>query len=106
MYGCETWTIGEEKRKRLEAFEMHCYRRMMKIKWMDRITNEEVLERRTLWKRRGQVMGHTLRQGGLFRDILGVEMGKKKGRGRPRLDLEQIIWDMGCESFREVMGQM
>ena len=54
MYGCETWTIGEAERKRLEAFEMWCYRRMMNIKWMDRITNEEVLgrigERRTLWK--------------------------------------------------------
>ena len=63
MYGCETWTIGEAERKRLEAFEMWCYRRMMNIKWMDRITTEEVLgrigERRTLWKnlrkRRGQM---------------------------------------------------
>ena len=67
MYGCETWTIGEAERKRLEALEMSCYRRMMNIKWMDRITNEEALgrigERRTLWKslkkRRGQMMGHT-----------------------------------------------
>ena len=63
MYGCETWTIGDEE----EAFEMWCYRRMVNIKWMDRITNEEVFrrigERRTLWKslrkRRGQMMGHT-----------------------------------------------
>ena len=62
---------------RLEAFEMWCYRRMRNIKWMDRITNEEVLgrirERRTLWKslkkRRGQMMGHTLRHGGSLRDI-------------------------------------
>ena len=75
MYGCETWTIGKAERKRLEAFEMWCYRRMMNIKWMDKITNEEVLgrigERRTLWKslkkRRGQMMGHTLRHGGLLR---------------------------------------
>ena len=75
MYGCETWTIGEAERKRLEAFEMWCYRRMMNIKWMDRITNEKVLgrieEKRTLWKslkkRRGQMMGHTLRHGGLLR---------------------------------------
>ena len=45
MYGCETWTIGEAERKRLEAFEMWCYRRMMNIKWMGRTTNEEVLGR-------------------------------------------------------------
>ena len=54
MYGCETWTIGETERKRLDAFEMSCYRRMRNIKWMDRITKEEVLgrieEKRTLWK--------------------------------------------------------
>ena len=111
MYGCETWTIREAERKRLEAFEMWCYRRMMNIKWMDKITNEEVLgrigERRTLWKslkkRRGQMMGHTLRHGGLLRDILEGEVGKKRGRGRPRLEyFNQIIGDMGCQTFREV----
>ena len=66
---------------------MWCYRRMMNIKWMDRITNEEVLGRigeRTLWKslkeRRGQMMGHTPRHGGLLRDIL--EGGwERKGEG-------------------------
>ena len=63
---------------------------MMKIKWTDRIINEEVLgrigERRTLSKspkkRRGQMMGPTLRHGGLLRDILEGEVGKKRGRGR------------------------
>ena len=72
----------------------------MNIKWMDRITNEEVLgrigERRSLRKRRGQMMGHTLRHGGLLKDILEGEVGKK--RGRPRLEyFYQIIGDIGCE---------
>ena len=112
MYECETWTIGETERKGLDAFEMWCYRRMMNIKWMKRITNEEVLgrigERRTLWKslkkRRGQMMGHTLiRHGGLLRDILEGWVGKKRGRGRPRLKyFDQIIRDMGSDTFREV----
>ena len=70
----------------MESFELWCYRRMMNIKWMDRITNEEVLgrigERRTLWKslrkKRGQMMGHALRHGGLLRDILQGEVGKKR----------------------------
>ena len=106
---CETWTIGEAERKRLEAFEMWCYKRMINIKWMDGITNEEALgrigERRTLWKslrkRRGQMMGHTLRHGGLLRDILVGEAGKKMGR--PSLKyFDQIIGDMGCETFSEV----
>ena len=54
LYGCETWTITMEERRRLEAFELWCYRRMLRISWMDRVTNEEVLERvsegKLLWK--------------------------------------------------------
>ena len=76
---------------------------------MDRITNEDVRgrieEKRTFWKslkkRRDQMMGHTLRQGELLRDILEGEVGKKSGR--PRLKyFDQIIGDMECETFREV----
>ena len=50
----------------------------MKIKWMDRITNEES-EKEELCGR-GQMMGHTLIHGGLFRVILEGEVGKKRGR--------------------------
>ena len=54
LYGCETWTIATEERRRLESFKMWCYRRMLRISWMDRITNDEVLERITegklIWK--------------------------------------------------------
>ena len=88
---------------------MSCYWRMMNIKWMDRITNEEVLEwigeRRIAWKclrkRRGQMMGYTLRHGGLLRDIFGGEVGKERGRSRLE-DFEQIIRNMGYETFRKV----
>ena len=45
MYECETWTIGEADRKRLEAFEIWCSRRMINIKWNDRILNYKVLKR-------------------------------------------------------------
>ena len=108
VWNLDNWRSGEKK---IGSFRNVCYRRMMNIKWMDRITNEEVLrrieEKRTLWKslkkRRGQMMGHThpLRHERLLRDILEGEVGKK--RGRPRLKyFDQIIGDMGCETFREV----
>ena len=46
---------------------------------------------------------HTKTRGTLFRGILEGEVGKKRGRGRPRLKyFDQIIQDMGCETFREV----
>ena len=95
-YGCETWTIGEAERKRLDVIEMWWYRRMLKIKWIDRIPNEEVLERigerRTLWKsmrkRRAQMMGHTLRHRRLFGDILEGGGGEKeKGKAQFRISL-------------------
>lgn len=53
LYGSETWTISKVKQRRIEAFELQCYRRMLKVNWMDMVTNEEILERvgekRTLW---------------------------------------------------------
>jgi len=45
LYGSETWAIAKAEQKRIEAFEMWCYRRMLKISWMNMVTNEEVLER-------------------------------------------------------------
>jgi len=51
---CGTWTIAMEERRRLEAFEMWCYSRILRISWMDRVTNIEVQERisegKLLWK--------------------------------------------------------
>ncbi|KAI5734139.1 hypothetical protein M8J77_003012 [Diaphorina citri] len=43
LYGSETWTIGKREQDRIEAFEMWCWRRMMKIKWTERMSNERVL---------------------------------------------------------------
>ena len=44
LYGCETWTISTVMEKRLEAFEMWCWRRMLRISWTERRTNESVLQ--------------------------------------------------------------
>jgi len=38
LYGCETWTIKMEVKRRLRAFEIWCYRRILRISWMDRVT--------------------------------------------------------------------
>jgi hypothetical protein len=36
LYGCETWTIAREEMRKIEAFEMWCYRRMQKISWTNK----------------------------------------------------------------------
>ena len=45
LYGVETWTISRKMWKRLSSFELWTYRRMLRISWMEKITNEEVLKK-------------------------------------------------------------
>ena len=41
-YACESWTLTAELEKRIQAFEMRCYRRLLNISYKDHVTNEEV----------------------------------------------------------------
>ena len=44
-YGCEAWSLRREEEKRIEAFEVKCYRRMLRIPWTARKSIEKVLEK-------------------------------------------------------------
>ena len=93
LYGCETWTINKEMEKRLEAFEMWCWRRMLRISWTERRTNESILveisKQRELLKiiRRRQLgfLGHVLRREALENISLTGRIHGSRGRGRPRI---------------------
>jgi len=77
LYGCETWTIRTVEKRKLEAFEMWCYRKMLEIKWFERIMNEAILDRikekRELWYtikvRRDKMTGHLLLHDSLTKSI-------------------------------------
>ena len=43
LYGCESWTIRKKERKNIDALEFWCWRKLLKISWMDKITNANVL---------------------------------------------------------------
>src|SRR4029077_12930684 len=43
LHGCETWTMRKEEKNRLNAFQMWMWRRMGKVSWMDKRTNEQVV---------------------------------------------------------------
>jgi len=45
FYGSETWTVGKSEEMNINAFETWCWRRMLKIKWTDRVTKDEVFQR-------------------------------------------------------------
>ena len=44
MYGCESWTIKEAKHQRIDAFELWCWRRLLRVPWTTRIFNQSILK--------------------------------------------------------------
>lgn len=111
LYGCETWTISEKDKKHLEAFEMWCFRRTLKITWCDKITNEDVLKRmkekrqvmNNIEKRRAAWIGHILRHEGLLHTLIEGATEGRNQRGRPRQEyLDDLKKDMGCRTYEEL----
>ena len=92
LYGAESWTLSKKMEEKLQAMEMWIWRRMLKISWTERKSNEEVLrmigEKReltkTVRKRQMKFIGHTMRRGGIENLILTGMIEGKRGRGRPR----------------------
>ena len=99
LYGAETWTLKQVEIDRLNAFEMWLWRRMEKISWKDRKTNDEVLnlvgERRclieTIMRRKKNWIGHVLRGESLMKDVLEGRMDGKRSQGRPRIGMTDML---------------
>ena len=93
MYGSEAWTITSDIRKRLESCEMWFLRRMLRIPWADKVTNEEVLQRAAVERkligeirtRQLRFLGHVIRKDGLENLALTGKIEGKRSRGRKRM---------------------
>ena len=93
LYAAETWTLKERDKKKLLAFEMRCYRRLLKIKWQDKITNEQI--RKTLniqttvidlvRRQKLTLFGHICRmdKNRIVKHVVTSDMGGKNKQGRP-----------------------
>ena len=44
MYGCESWTTEKAERQRIDAFELWCWRRLLRVPWTARISNQSILK--------------------------------------------------------------
>ena len=44
MYGCESWTVKKAERQRIDAFELWCWRRLLRVPWTGRRTNQSILK--------------------------------------------------------------
>ena len=45
MYGCESWTVMKAERQKIEAFELWCWRRLLRVPWMARRSNQSILKK-------------------------------------------------------------
>ena len=44
MYGCESWTVKKADRRRIDAFELWCWRRLLRVPWLARTSNQSILK--------------------------------------------------------------
>ena len=78
MYGCESWTVKKAEHRRIDAFELWCWRRLLGVPWTERRSNQSIL----ILKLKLQSFGHLLRKADTLKKIL--MLGKIKGGRRRR----------------------
>ena len=91
MYGCESWTIKKAERQRVDAFELWCWRRLLRVPWTARISNQSILDKISseyslkglMLKLKLQYFGHLMRRTNSSEKTL--MLGKIEG-GRRRDD--------------------
>ena len=105
MYGCESWTVKKAERRRIDAFELWCWRRLLRVPWTARRSNQSILkeispgislEGMTL-KLKLQYFGH-LMQGvdSLEKTLMLGGIGGRRRRGRQRMRwLDGVADSMG-----------
>ena len=94
MYGCESWTVKKAEHWRIYAFELWCWRRLLRVPWTARRSNQSILKEISpgcsleglMLKLKLQYFGHLIRRTGSFEKtlMLGKISGRKNGRQRMR----------------------
>ena len=84
IHGCESWTLKKAERRRIDAFELWCWRRLLRVPWTARRSNQSILKEITLeglmLKLKLQYIGHLLQRSDSFEKTL--MLGKTEGRRR------------------------
>ena len=88
MYGCESWTIKKAEHQRIDAFELWCWRRLLRVLWTARRSNQSILKEISpeyslevlMLKLKLQYFGHVMRRADSFEKTL--MLGKVEGRRR------------------------
>ena len=88
MYGCESWTIKRVERQRIDAFDLRCWRRLLRVPWTARRSNQSILKEISpeysleglMLKLKPQYFGHWMQRDDSFEKTLMLE--KIEGRRR------------------------
>ena len=91
MYGCESWTVKKAKRQRIDAFELWCWRRLLRVPWTARRSNQSILKEIShgisleglMLKLKLQYFGHLIRTvDSLEKTLMLGGIGSRRRRGR------------------------
>ena len=104
MYGCESWTIKNAECRRIDAFELWCWRRLLRVPWTARRSNQSILKEISpeysseglMLKLKLQYFGHLMQRADSFENTLmlgKIESGRRRGRQRMRW-LDGITYSM------------
>ena len=93
-HGCESWTLKKVERQRIDAFELWCWRRLLRVPWTARRSNQSILKEISpgcslvglMLKLKLQYFGHLMRRADSFEKslMLGKIEGRRRGRQRMR----------------------
>ena len=90
MYGCESWTVKKAERRRIDAFELCCWRRLLRVSWTARRSNQSILKEISpgisfegmILKLKLQYFGHLMRRvDSLEKTLMLGGIGGKRRRG-------------------------
>ena len=111
MYGCESWTVKKAKHRRIDAFELWCWRRLLRVPWTARRSNQSIPEEISpgcslegmMLELKLQYFGHLMRRiDSLEKTLMLGGIGGRRRRGRQRMRWLEGITDSMDVSLSEL----